>query len=72
RQLADGVRVPLLVVVGERDEIVPPDLSRRVHEAAAEPKRLVEVAADHHNDEALLAGDELLAELSAFLGEWLR
>ncbi|MGH2382486.1 MAG: alpha/beta hydrolase [Candidatus Limnocylindria bacterium] len=72
RQLAEGVRVPLLVVVGERDEIVPPDLSRRVHEAAAEPKRLVEVAAAHHNDEALLAGDELLAELSAFLGEWLR
>jgi uncharacterized protein len=71
-QLAEDVRAPLLVVVGERDEIVPPELSRRVYEAAAEPKRFVEVAAAHHNDEALLAGDELLAELSAFLGEWLR
>ncbi len=72
RQLAEGVRVPLLMVVGERDEIVPPELSRRVFAAASEPKGLVEVAAAHHNDEALLAGDELLAELSSFLGEWLR
>lgn len=72
RQLADEVRVPLLVVVGERDEIVPRELSRRVYEAASEPKRWVEVAAAHHNDFALLAGDEMVAEVSAFLGEWLR
>ena len=71
RQLSDQVRAPLLVIVGERDEIVPPDLSRRVYEAAADPKHFVEVAAAHHNDEALLAGEELLAELSAFLDEWL-
>ena len=72
RQLADEVRVPLLVLVGERDEIVPPRLSRRVHEAAAEPKRLAEIPSAHHNDESLLAGDELLAEVEAFLAEWLR
>jgi uncharacterized protein len=72
RQLAAEVRVPLLVVVGERDEIVPPQLSRRVYDAASEPKRFAEVPAAHHNDESLLAGDQLLAELSAFLDEWLR
>ena len=72
RQLEEDVRAPLLVVVAERDEIVPPHLSRRVYEAAAEPKRLVELAAAHHNDEALLTGEEFLAELSAFLDEWLR
>lgn len=72
RQLTDEVRAPLLVMAGEHDEIVPPRLSRRVSEAAAEPKRFVEVAAAHHNDESLLAGEELLAELSAFLEEWLR
>jgi uncharacterized protein len=72
RLLADDVRAPLLVVVGERDEIVPPHLSRRVYDAAAEPKRFVEVPAAHHNDEALLAGTEFLGELSAFLDEWLR
>jgi fermentation-respiration switch protein FrsA (DUF1100 family) len=71
-QLAGQVRAPVLVLVGERDEIVPPRLSRRVYEAASEPKRFVELESAHHNDEALLAGDEMLAEIDAFLGEWLR
>jgi fermentation-respiration switch protein FrsA (DUF1100 family) len=71
RQLAENVRAPLMVVVGARDEIVPPHLSRRVYEAAAEPKRYVEVASAHHNDEALLAGEEMLAALFAFLDERL-
>jgi fermentation-respiration switch protein FrsA (DUF1100 family) len=72
RQLADEVRVPLLVLVAERDEIVPPHLSQRVFEAAAEPKRLATIPAAHHNDEALLNGPELMAEIEAFLEEWLR
>lgn len=72
RKLADEVRVPLLVLVAERDEIVPPSLSRRVYAAAAEPKRLVEIPASHHNDESLLVGEALLAEITAFLSYWLR
>lgn len=72
RQLADEVRVPVLVLIGERDEIVPPRLSRRVFEAAAEPKRLAEIPAAHHNDESLLSGNELLAEIEAFLDERAR
>ena len=71
-QLARDVRAPLLVVVGERDEVVPPHLSRRAYDAAAsEPKRWVQVPAAHHNDEALLTGDEMLAEVFAFLEEHL-
>jgi fermentation-respiration switch protein FrsA (DUF1100 family) len=69
RQLAEDVRVPLLVLVGARDEIVPPVLSRRVYDAAAEPKRLAEIPAAHHNDESLLAGDELLGEMTTFLDQ---
>lgn len=72
QQLADEVRVPLLVMVGERDEVVPPYLSRRAYGAAAEPKRLVEIPAAHHNDEALLVGDALLDEVTAFLAASLR
>jgi uncharacterized protein len=72
QQLADEVHVPLLVLVGQRDEVVPPELSRRAYEAAAEPKRLVEIPAAHHNDEALLVGDALLAEVTAFLAASLR
>jgi hypothetical protein len=65
-----GMRVPLLVLVTERDEIVPAALSRRVFDAAAEPKRYVALSAAHHNDPAMLTGDELLAEVATFLDEW--
>lgn len=65
------VRVPLLVLVTERDEIVPAELSRRVFDAAAEPKRYVPLAAGHHNDPGLLAGEEMLAAVGSFLDEWL-
>lgn len=63
------VEVPTLVILTERDEIVPADLSRRVHEAAAGPKRLVLLDAAHHNDPVLFAGEELIAEVVAFLDE---
>jgi hypothetical protein len=49
---------------------VPAALSRRVFDAAAEPKRYVALSAAHHNDPAMLTGDELLAEVSTFLDEW--
>jgi len=62
--------VPLLVLVTEQDEIVPAALSRRVFDAASEPKRWVPLAATHHNDPALLAGEELLGAVTAFLEEW--
>jgi uncharacterized protein len=64
------MRVPLLVLVTDRDEIVPAALSRRVFDAGAEPKRYVALAAAHHNDPALLDGDELLKEMTTFLEEW--
>lgn len=66
-----GVEVPLLVLVTERDEIVPADLSRRVFDAAAGPKRWVAIAAADHNDPALFTGEQVLAEVDAFLAEWL-
>ncbi len=59
--------VPLLVVAGERDGIVPAPQSRRLYEAAREPKRFVLVPGADHNDHALLAGDHLLGEVLAFL-----
>ena len=59
--------VPLLVAAGERDGIVPASHSRRLFEAAREPKRFALVPGADHNDHALLAGDHLLGEVLAFL-----
>jgi fermentation-respiration switch protein FrsA (DUF1100 family) len=62
---------PLLVILGERDTIIPADLSRELFEAAREPKRLVSIAGADHNDFELLAGEQLVEEALRFLEEWL-
>ncbi|MBA2528732.1 MAG: alpha/beta hydrolase, partial [Euzebyales bacterium] len=61
-----SLSAPLLVVVGENDDIVPAQTSRRLYALAAEPKRLVVVPGANHNDRALLDGDELIAAVVAF------
>jgi uncharacterized protein len=58
---------PLLVVAGERDRIVPAAHSRRLFDAAPEPKRFVLLPGADHNDLELLAGPRLLEALLAFL-----
>jgi uncharacterized protein len=54
------VDVPVTVVYGSRDSIVPPKQSRAVAEAAAGDATVVGIEADH-NDAALLDGAELIA-----------
>ncbi len=61
------VTAPVLVVAGERDSLVPVAQSRRLYEAAAEPKRFVLIAGADHNDYALLAGDQFIGEVVRFL-----
>ena len=65
--LAGRLDAPLLVVAGGRDQIVPASHSRRLFEAAPQPKRLVVLDGADHNDDELLAGPRLLAELRTFL-----
>ena len=62
-----SVRVPILVIAGDNDEIVPEPLSRRLYDAAGEPKRYVVVPGAGHNDRALLDGRQMLDEISGFL-----
>ena len=61
------VAAPVLVVAGERDSLVPVAQSRRLYEAAAEPKRFVLIAGADHNDYALLAGERFIGEVVRFL-----
>jgi uncharacterized protein len=60
------VRSPVLVIAGERDRIVPVQQSRRLFDAAPEPKRFVEVPGADHNDADLLDGPLLVDETAAF------
>jgi hypothetical protein len=62
-----GIEVPVLVVAGSADTIVPVAQSRRLYEAASEPKVFVLIEGADHNDFELTAGDQLVAEVAAFL-----
>ena len=63
------LRVPVLFVVGTDDTVVPPEQSRTLFEAAREPKRWFELEGADHNDYDLLAGEEIVAAVDAFLRE---
>ena len=62
-----GVRCPVLVVSGSTDGIVPARHSRRLLDAAREPKRYLEIRGADHNDWELLAGPALVREVVAFV-----
>ena len=61
------IRVPLLVVVGGHDRVVPIDNSRRLYEAAETPKTLLVLPDADHNDYELLAGDKMIQAMARFL-----
>jgi len=61
------IRAPILVIAGDRDGVVPFTESRRVFEAAGEPKSLVVVPGADHNDEALYSGKVMIDGMIRFL-----
>jgi uncharacterized protein len=44
------VTAPLLILHGERDEVIPVEMGRRIYNAAKEPKRIEVVHDGRHND----------------------
>jgi len=61
------IRVPLLVIAGAQDRIVPIDNTRRLYEAATAPKTLLVLPDADHNDDELLAGDEMIQAIVRLL-----
>ena len=61
------IRVPLLVIAGGRDGIVPIENSRRLYDAAVAPKTLLVLPSADHNDYELLAGEGMIRAIVHFL-----
>lgn len=61
------VTSPVLVIAGDRDAIIPIAHSRRLFDAAREPKQFVVIEGADHNDFALLAGRDMIDAIAAFL-----
>ena len=62
------IRAPLLSFHGDRDEIIPLRLGRRLFETAPEPKWFVEVPGAGHNDLVETAGSAYRERLHEFYG----
>ena len=63
----DKVKAPLLVLHGDRDEIVPLQAGRSLVEAAREPKQFHVIRGAGHNDTYLVGGEEYLRVLRRFV-----
>jgi fermentation-respiration switch protein FrsA (DUF1100 family) len=61
-----SLTAPLLVIAGDRDDIVPPSLSERLFVAAPEPKWFLQMRGAGHNDPELLDGRQMILEIVRF------
>ncbi|HEX5535091.1 MAG TPA: alpha/beta hydrolase [Actinomycetales bacterium] len=65
RRNVSGLQIPVAVVYGDQDSIVPPEQSSRVAEAALRLVDLVVVRGADHNDAALVHGDAVIDAVMA-------
>jgi fermentation-respiration switch protein FrsA (DUF1100 family) len=61
------IRAPLLIIAGDRDRIVPIEQTRRLYDAAGQPKSLLVIPGADHNDESLVHGREMMDAVLRFL-----
>ena len=63
----DRVKAPLMVIHGDRDDIIPIDVGRELWEAAREPKRFLTVPGAGHSDTYLVGADSYFNALADFI-----
>jgi fermentation-respiration switch protein FrsA (DUF1100 family) len=66
-ELIRRMTCPTLVITGGYDSIVPVEESRKLYDAAPEPKQLLRIEGADHNDFELLAGPRLVEAIVGFL-----
>lgn len=66
------ITIPTLVIHGDRDEVIPIELGRRVYEAVRAPKSFYEVRGAGHNDLYLVGGRAYFHRLREFVSQVAR
>jgi fermentation-respiration switch protein FrsA (DUF1100 family) len=66
-----AIDVPVMVIAGSDDRIVPIEQSSEVFEAANAPKRMLVIEGARHNDLELLSGAKMVEGMTEFLDEAL-
>ena len=64
----DRLQMPVLFIHGAADNVVPVEMSKKLFDAAPEPKQLYIVPDGGHNNVAQIGGAEYLQIVSQFLG----
>lgn len=65
------LRAPALYVHGDRDDVVPLRMGRRLYEASAEPKEWYEIEGAGHNDTVWVGGSTYMERLVGFIKKHL-
>ena len=60
------ITIPVLVIHGSLDTIIPVGLGRKLFNAANEPKDFYEIPAADHNDTFFVGGDEYMSRIQKF------
>ena len=66
-QKVASLQVPILVMHGEIDSVVPLALGRQIFDAAREPKQWFVVAGAEHNNVPFVGGDSYFQAIQAFI-----
>ncbi len=61
------IHTPILIIHGDRDEIIPLSLGETVYAAAREPKSIYRIPGAGHNDTYLVGGDAYFQQLFTFV-----
>jgi pimeloyl-ACP methyl ester carboxylesterase len=68
-RLIRDLRAPLLVLHGDRDDLVPLTYGQELYDAAPEPKRMHVLSGVGHNDLVVAAGEEWATAVASFARE---
>ncbi|MDA1347904.1 MAG: alpha/beta hydrolase [Chloroflexi bacterium] len=63
------VRSPVMVLHGDRDELIPIEVGRELYDAAGEPKRFYTIKGAAHNDTYVVGGEAYFNALAGFIDD---
>jgi len=63
------IKVPILVMHGDKDDLVPFEHGRELYEAANEPKEFYTIPGAGHNDTHIVGGDEYFEVIKKFVNK---
>lgn len=63
------VKVPTLIMHGDKDELVPFEQGRKIYEAANEPKEFYTIPGANHNDTYIVGGEEYFDTIRNFVNK---